>query len=54
MLAANVTQDHELEEKAGYSTCKCQEDLLADHYRFRRQNFGRLVARFLKSFLEIS
>lgn len=43
-------QDEEIEEKARTPTWGDEENLLVDHYRFRRQNSGRLVAKFLKSF----
>lgn len=42
--------DEEIEEKSRNPTWGCEENLLVDHYRFRQQNSGRLVAKFLKSF----
>jgi len=49
-----IMSDHheEIEEKSRNPTWGCEENPLVDHYRFRRQNSGRLVAKFLKSFQE--
>jgi hypothetical protein len=42
----------EIEKRAENPKWGLDLDLLADHYRFRRENSGRLVAKFLKSFEE--
>lgn len=53
-MSADYDIDKDIEERVRNPRWVIEGDLLADHYRFRRENPGRLVAKFLKSFLESS